>query len=51
MSVEKVFAIVVNGEEKHKASSLENALAKADSIRKKHGTYNVWIRPHYLILK
>lgn len=47
--VDKFYAVVVNGEEKHKASSMENARSKAERLRKRHGAYAVWIRPHFMM--
>jgi hypothetical protein len=50
MSVELYYAIILNGVEIHKRRSLEEASTKADRLRKEHGKYAVWIRPHYLLL-
>ena len=40
------YSIVVNGSESYTRDSFNKALLKAGKLRRQHGPYNVWIRPH-----
>jgi hypothetical protein len=47
---EKYFAIVVNGAEKYFRTSRHEATRKAAALRRDHGTYSVWLRPHFRLV-
>lgn len=46
MSSRVYFAVVVNGVETNRRVRFRDAAYKAYKLRRKHGNYAVWIRPH-----
>jgi len=50
MGVLTVYAILVNGVEVKRRVHYRDASYHANKLRREHGVYNVWLRPHFELM-